>query len=542
MRSINVNLQYANPLANDYLFNFEKVAGFFTYNPYTEQSWADRYAYLTSRPKQSRDCVVKALTDYNLALGAGQDTLDNVQLLSRADAAVVVTGQQAGLLGGPLYTIYKALTAVQLARTYTARLNRPVIPVFWIAAEDHDFGEINHFHILNRQGQPTRIRLETEPQGKFSIGHLPVPAEVTTVLNELEKAAMDTEFKPIELDFAAKSAAESKNLADWFGRLLLRWLGSTGLVLVNPMDPGLRQLEASLFKQAVIHAGEVNALLDKLAQELRAKEYPIGVEKDAANINLFMYHNGERLALTKTETGYKLKGREVEFSRDELLDLIETKPEKFSPNVVLRPLTQEILFPTLAYVGGPGEVNYFSQYKEIFELFQLQMPIIYPRVNVTLVEGSVENYLHKYQLSLEDVLVNLEEKRKQLLAASDRIGIDKVFMELQEQVEVAYTKAIGVIKEIDPALDKLGRENRDRVLTQVEWLKSKTQQAHRKENDVALRQFEKLGNHLAPGGSLQERYLSGIHFVLKYGSQFYNSLNELNLLNGVAHKMVFLKG
>jgi bacillithiol synthase len=541
LRSVDVNLKSSNSFANDYLYDFDKLKALFAYDPYASQSCTERYEYLSSKPHPSRATVVKVLTEYNRELGAGQETLDNIALLAQAETAVVVTGQQAGLLGGPLFTIYKALTAIQLAKKYSRQLNRPVIPVFWVASEDHDFGEINHFHILDRQGKPARIRLETEPKGKFSIGDIAVPPEAEAVIAQLADSSIDTEFKPDLLDFLGKSARESENLADWFGRILLKWLGSTGLVMLNPMDPSLRNLEADLFRQALDNAPQVNTLLSKAGAELSSKGYPVGVEKDQDNLNLFMYHNGERLALIKTGTGYGLKGTEESFSRDSLLELMEAEPERFSPNVILRPLTQELLLPTLAYVGGPGEINYFSQYKEIFELFKLQMPIIYPRANITLIEGSMENYLNKYNLTLEDVLFNLDEIRQQLLVASDPVGIDNVFQELHQRVAEAYSRAIGVIKEIDPMLDKLGRENQERVLSQIDWLKSKTQQAHRKDNDVALRQLEKLSNNLSPSGNLQERFLSGMYFAIKYGCGFFNSLNEMDLVGNVAHKMLFLK-
>lgn len=535
-----VQIQYGNRFANDYLYDFAKVQEFFAYNPYQPQSFVERYAYLQQTRFENRAALTGVLAQYNLAMGAGPATMRNIELLKNSEAAVIVTGQQAGILGGPLYSVYKAITAVQLAKQWSERLQRPVVPVFWIASEDHDFVEVNDLHVLDKGGRPVRVKLDFEPAGKYSVGDIQLPAGISSLFDELTALMPETEFKSELLDFLASSAAQSGNFADWFGRIILHWLGDLGLILINPLDVQLRRLEKEFFKAAIESFPEVNRKLEQKAELLALKGYGAAIEKDADTVNLFVYKNKERLALSGDGDTFYLRGSEDNLSRKELLQLAEDEPQSFSPNVVLRPLSQDILLPTLAYVAGPGEISYYSQYFEIYRLFGLQMPIIYPRANLTLIEGSVEKCMKKYDVSLEDVLYQAEHVRAQYLEAQDKVGIAQVFEDLSRQVAAAYEEAVAKITSIDQTLAKLGEENMERVLAQVEWLKSKTLQTHRKANDVFVRQFGKMCNGLAPNGHLQERFLGSVYFAAKYGQNFFQQLAEVPLVDTTYHKVIYL--
>ncbi|MDA8441828.1 MAG: bacillithiol biosynthesis cysteine-adding enzyme BshC [Peptococcaceae bacterium] len=541
MRTEQVKLAYGNPFTNDYLYDFAKVAGFFQYNPYSGESFAQRYAYLQRQQPADRCVAADVLREYNLRLGNGAESMQNIELLRNPETVAVITGQQSGLLGGPLYTVYKALTAIQLAERLSRELAKPVVPMFWIAAEDHDFSEINEVQVLDQAGLPTRCRLEFEPAGKCSVGEIGLPHEVSALLDELGRLTPETEFKPELLHTLSVSAAASDNFADWFGRIMVHWVGSLGLVFVNPLDRRLRDLEKNLFRTALERYAEVNAALSESAGALSQLGYPVAIAKDPGNLNLFLYQSGERLALQEQSDQFALRGSGELFSKDELARLIEDTPERFSPNVVLRPLTQDVLFPTLAYVGGPGEVNYFAQYQHVYPLFGLEMPIIYPRANISLVESSVEKCMAKYSLSLEDLLYRAEGIRSSYLDEQDTVGIDAVFSELQASVVAAYAKALETITPIDAGLEKLGADNQEKIIAQINWLKAKTLQAHRKANDVFLRQFGKACSGLVPKGQLQERYFSSVYYALKYGPDLWLKVAEVPLTEDTKHKLIFLK-
>lgn len=541
MRSEEIRLNYSNSLANDYLQDFSRVQEFFTYNPFKPESFIARSAHLDNTYSgERRSLVTQVMREYNSGLGAGPETLASVEVFSRPDALAVVTGQQAGILGGPLYSVYKALTAIQLASRMSKELARPVVPIFWIAAEDHDYTEVNEVNVLDREGQKLKLALDYQPDRKYSIGDIAVPNQFEALLADLGGLTQDTEFKAGFLELLRKSAQESENLADWFGRILLDWLGPLGLILINPLDKRLRALESEIFTGAIDRFSRINDVVSGNGAALAAKGYPVSVSKDSDNVNLFMYMEQERLALTGSAEGFKLKGREHTFGEEELLAIIAAEPERFSPNVVLRPLTQDVLLPTLAYVGGPGEISYCCQYKGVYELFNMEMPIIFPRANLTLVEGGSEKYLRKYQVSLEDLFNRQEEIQQENLKQRDEVGIDQIFADLEEKIAAAYVPVVSAIKGLDPALGKLGEENKERVISQVNWLRGKTLQAHRKANDVFIRQFRKLCSSLAPNGQLQERVYGGALFVLKYGPAIWRDLARVDLTSNTLHKVIYL--
>ncbi|HWJ02493.1 MAG TPA: bacillithiol biosynthesis cysteine-adding enzyme BshC [Verrucomicrobiae bacterium] len=541
MRCTNVHLTSTNPMVNDYLTEFSRLEEFYTYNPNQPESFAVRYDRLIGQFRGDREVVTAVLKDFNQTIGAGPKTFHNIELLSGPDAAVVVTGQQAGILGGPLYTIYKAITAIQLAAKLTRELNKPVVPVFWIASEDHDFLEINHFNVWNREGEPVKLKLGFEPAGKISVGDIAVPPEVESLLAGLEAEIQDSEFKLANLQFLSASAQASNNLAEWFGRIICNWLGDSGLIFIDPMHSQLRKQERRIFGIALEKFSEINRSLRDAGEKLKAKGYPVMVDKEQDSVNLFVYHAGQRLALTSDGATYNTRDGVFSMSREEILRMAEETPESFSPNVMLRPLTQETILPTLAYVGGPGEISYWGQFKEIFQLFGMEMPIVFPRANLTVVEAGIENYLSKYDFSLEDVLYNAEGVKSRYLESLDQVGIERVFETLNADIARAYAGVGETLAMIDPSLKELTKDNQIRISSQVDWLKGKALQAHRKANETFIRQFKKICNSLAPEGKPQERYISGINFLVKYGPQFFQELAELDLISNTEHKVVYLK-
>lgn len=542
MRSEETLIKYSNNLVNDYLHNFNNVADFFKYNPYCKESFSERAGYLDAQyDNKLRQEVVKVLSEYNLSLGAGNETLQAIELLANPQTLVVVTGQQAGLFGGPLYSLYKALTAIQLSTKMSAELARPVVPVFWVAAEDHDFDEINAVQLLDKGGSVAKLELKFRPAGKFSIGDIEVPSEIEHLIDEFTALSMDTEFKDELLNSLHTTASKSPNLADWFARIILEWLGPHGLIMLNPCDKRLRALERGVFEQALNQYQDINRVVNRIGEQLEAQGYKAALKNDANNVNLFTYPNGERLALREEDGSYKAKGLGASYSKDELSEMIKIEPERFSPNVVLRPLTQDILLPTLAYIGGPGEIHYYAQLAKVYELVAMKMPIIYPRANITLVEKSCENHLNKYCLTVPGVLENAEELGRKFLDKLDVIGIDEIFDAMEIQFAELYAKLISDIAKIDSSLDKMGNENKERILSQINWLRDKTAKAHRNANDVFVRQYGKLCNNLLPDGQFQERMINTIYFSLKYGPDFFTELAKQDLLSSRLHKLIYLR-
>lgn len=545
MRLTSIEINQKNPFVENYFKNFAAVEEYYAYNPYRREDFLRRYRYLQDKRSGANSAeVADILEQYNTELGCGQAALANLQRL-REGAPCVLTGQQAGIMTGPLYTIYKIITAIQLAANMSGELGTPVIPLFWVASEDHDYQEINQLELVTKENRLAKLKLEWEPEGKFSIGDLPVNEAVAVLIEELAANTIDTEFKEEVLGLARAAAGHANSLADWFARLINKLFDNYGLVMVNPMLPGLRGLARNIFIEFLGKTTEINEALIDTSDRLKAAGYNPQIEIGENQTNLFMYFgegHGERLPLLWDGEQYTTRGVEKAWSREEILDLMEREPASFSPNVVLRPVTQDYLFPTLAYIGGPGEIAYYGQYREIYPLFGMEMPIIYPRINITLVERYLDGYAQKYNLSYEEILTGGLKAREELfLAEADKIDLDGLFTGMRDELRSLYGRIMPQLASLDDNLKTICFENEKRIMHQVEQLEGKARQYHRKKSSDSLRQFEKIGLNLVPEGSWQERKFNIFPYLIKYGPDLIGKIAALDLIKDSKHKLIFVE-
>lgn len=532
--------EYKNPLVNQYLYDFSSVEELYAYNPYTVQGFQERLKKVLQEYNTDREQLVRILLPYNRELGCGPETEENIRMLGRKDAVVVVTGQQAGVFTGPLYTIYKTISVIQLARQKSRELGVPVIPVFWVASEDHDFNEINHLDLINSQGRMERLVLEEEPQGKYSVGDIPVTEAVFKMIERLAEETNPAEWKDGYIEQLKTYARQADNLADWFARIMMGFFGQYGLVIINPMLPGIRQILAPLYGQFIMAAEEVNGALHKGQQKVIAMGFEPQVDKAPEHLHLFRYIDGERLPILKEESGYSVRGHDLVWTGEELVAAARENPEQFSPNVVLRPVAQDFIMPLLAYVAGPGEISYYALYKEIYPLFNMSMPVIYPRANVTLMEGNIGKLMKKYRLNMSDVTAGLEDKLRDLLKEIAEVDIEGLFGDLKNKVSDIFGQVTGEAEKIDPALTIVGEESLNKVLYQINHYMEKTQQMHRKKNEVVIRQFEKIAVSLFPRNNYQERVFNIFPYLFKHGPGLLEGLVALPLLQGKEHNIVWV--
>jgi bacillithiol synthase len=545
----------ASPAVEAFLFDFAKVSQAYEYDWRKQESFAARAAYLNGGGyKGDRAGLAAALQAYNATLGAGPDVLENVALLGQARTLAVVTGQQAGVFTGPAYSIYKAMTALHLAQQQSERLGVPVVPVFWIAGEDHDWQEVAAVLAPSGDGT-TRVALRESFDGdKRSVGLAPIPASLFDgVLDEFIALLPETEFKAEVADRLRMAALEGPaldptitwgqpTLADWFGRLITWLFAGTGLVICNSADPALRRLEAEFFAKVVARHEAVDTALANGYSLLERLGYKATVDRQPGNLNLFTYADGQRLPMQAEGDQFWVRDRaDLGWIRPELTDLVLSRPELFSTNVVLRPVVQGVLFPDLAYVGGPGEISYFGLYREVYTALDSQMPIVYPRESVTLVEPPVARILEKQGLTVEDAFYRLEEKKQELLEREDRLGITELFSHFRSSFGELYEQLVLRVLELDPNLRFVTEENQKQIAVQINKLEEKARQQHRKNCEVAIKQFERLKAQLQPAGGLQERQMSILPFVAKYGPDLVRRLvAETDLEEGWAHRVVYL--
>jgi len=536
-----------------YQNNFAKIAPAYEYDWSLQESYARRAAFLNGGGfTGDRGALSAALYRYNQALGADEAALANAQLLAQPTTLVAITGQQAGIFTGPAYSIYKAMTTIRLARRQSELLGVPVIPVFWIAGEDHDWHEVSWVMIPSGDTTHRLALKEHFEQEKRSVALAPAPASLPEVIAEFEQLMPETEFKAELMERIRQAAGGAPalgpeasggqpSLSDWFGRLMAWLFQGTGLVFLDSADPALRQIEAPFLARAIESAEQVDAAFLRGIERWESLGFKTTVERHAGSLNLFTYVDGARLPLMVSGDRVWVRGHEgLSWSRQEVLDMAETHPERFSTNVVLRPVVQGYILPDLVYVGGPGEINYLGLYKDVYQTMGQQMPIFYPREGFTLVEPPLARIMEKQQLSFDDVFHHLEERKQELLEREDRLGITRLFEEFRQGFGERYSELTGVILQLDQHLNQVIEENRKQIEHQINKLEEKAKHQHRKNCEVSIRQFDRLRAHLTPHG-LQERSVSILPYLFKYGPDLVARLIEaVPLEERWSHRAIYL--
>lgn len=525
------------PLIDAYRFNFKEVQEFFQYDPSDPESFEKRYQYLQSRA-YPRANVCQALARYNQSIGASQMTMENIERLVDERTVAVVTGQQAGVLTGPLYTIYKALTVVQLANKLSTE-GIPAVPVFWIASEDHDFPEIAGTYFLNRDHEEEEVRLNGDVE-RQPIGRIHLVNEVQTLLDEFAEKSLDTEFKAEMIQRIREMAECSSDLAQWFGRIMAWLLAETGLIFVDSLDPTLRQLGKAFFQQVVEQNTEITQHLKNAEERLAKKGYPAQTHKRDHQVHLFLIDADDRYPLDQEGSGYILRGTDRFLTEADLVDWMENSPETVSTNVVTRPVFQDLLFPTIAYVGGPGEIAYYAQYRGIYPLFDLEMPIIYPRISITLIERTIAKNMKKYDLTPEQVFTQFAEIQKKYLLERDELGLNEKFSKIKGLIIPEYQKLIKEIQSLDPKFKDLGKQNLQRIIDEINYLEEKANHQHRKNSEDLLRQLDKIKINLQPNGIFQERRFNIFPYLFKYQKSLIYRILDEEFLSFADHYLVYL--
>lgn len=466
---------------------------------------------------------------------AAQRSLD---LLAQPDSLAVVGGQQAGLFGGALLIFYKALTVVQTARYAEQQLGRPVVPVFWIAGEDHDFDEANHVFVQGADGGTRRIRVERPNGSRQAVSRtLLSAADWEAALAELADTLPDTEFKADLLERLKAHVADSPTLSLAFARLLADWFGPDGLVLLDADDPGLRALEGPMFRALIERSGELEQALGQGERAVGDLGFPLQAETAPGSANLFLHHEQGRLLLFKEEGRFFDRKRLVSLEPRELLAMTEESPDRLSTNALTRPLMQDYLLPVLAAVLGPSEMAYWGVLGPAFRAFGMQMPVLVPRQSFTYLEPSVAKLLDKYSLTPEQAISQWEEMKTRWLASQDRWDLAGTFSAARERFLQIYAPVMETVSSLQPALAKLSESNRDKILEQIAYLENRSLDALTKQHETAIRQWDRIRSSLSPGGKPQERLYGTLHFWNRYGPAWLDAWMDVPFDAAGSHRL-----
>ena len=505
-------LPWTGRLIRDYCHAFERLAPYFAGSPSHAASWIDA---LESRRRRRPDAAIADLVLRQLDnRGAPAAARTAAARLRDADTVAVVTGQQAGLFGGPLFTLHKAITAVRLARRLADEHGAAAVPVFWVDAEDHDIEEIRGCHVLDGELQRVSVSLEVDAPPGTSAAAVVLDDSIRGVLDSLRAALPPTEFTAEVIDALAASYAPGMRLVDAFARWLDRLLGDHGLVVFDASDPAAKPFVRSLFKREIGNPGRTARLAADAGAELTALGYHAQASPAAGAVALFRL-DGARQAIRAIDGTFSSGGRTL--AAQALLEDIDTEPARFSPNVLLRPVVQDTLLPTVAYVAGPSELAYLGQLRGIYAAFDVPMPIIYPRASATLVDAATVRFLNRYEVDFAQLRPRDDAALNRLLAQQIPEAIEQAIAAAEQSAAGHLDTIRNAVPTLDPTLAGAASSTAGRIARELGNLRGKVVSAAKRKDSTLRRQFERARAQSFPGGAPQERSVAGVHFLNRHG-------------------------
>src|SRR6266576_270841 len=455
----------------EYLDHFEKVKSFYFYPPTTPA--VTRSARKLEYPAERRRELTSILRKQNITLGAGVETLGNLERLEKS-AVAIVSGQQVGLFSGPAYSVYKALTAIQIAEELTLS-GIPAVPVFWMATEDHDLEEVRHTTWFDK-GKLVRFELPALPESRRPVGEIPLGAQIEPFVQEAAEL-LANQGSDLLAEYLIESYGPEETYGSAFGKLFTRLFAQHGLVLMDPLDDGLHKAAAPLYQHALAERDALNEKLLERGKDLDRAGFDAQVKVTARSTLLFRMDEGGRHVVTASTNNFQSGDKTWE--REELVHKTHIEPEKFSPNALFRPVVQDYLLPTAAYIAGPAEIAYFAQSEVVYRLLLGRMPVLLPRAGFTLVDAKADKLLRRYGLSVEDVWAGPQGLWHKMERQSVPGSLSKTFDRNQKQIAKMLTQLGKQIERLDPSLKGTVARAQKRIEFHIDKLRRKAGQIGR---------------------------------------------------------------
>jgi bacillithiol biosynthesis cysteine-adding enzyme BshC len=525
----------------DYIGDFESVKQFYSTNYRHQDDWAKTLRHVAAA-QRDRSAIANILSQQNRNFHCGVKTLGNIDLLYNDNTLAVVTGQQVGLFTGPLYTIFKTLTTIKLVQQLNARFpDYQFVPVFWLEGEDHDYEEVSSIRLINKSNDLIKLdyRLSDDDQNRNlgAVGVLEFEDSIEQFLQSVEQAIPDTEFKPKVFHLFRTAYQMTFNRA--FVHLMNDLLEDSGLIYIDPNDPEIKKLLVPVFRRELETTPRLCQMVIDQSAELE-KQYHAQVKPKP--INLFLFQNkGRYLIEPRAEGGYSLKGTRKHLTKEELDTIVESSPGMLSPNVVLRPICQDWLLPTAAYVAGPSEIAYFAQLRPLYHEFNVPMPVIYPRASATIIEGRVNKVMERFSLQITDFFQDVELIKRRVAEESLNVNLEELFGGTTATIDESLLRMRGALESVDPTLLGALENASTKVKYQIDGLREKTIVAQKRKSEVVLRQVDKAALHVFPESVFQERSLNVLHFLNRYGLEFLRWLQSELVVDKFKHQVIKLE-
>jgi bacillithiol biosynthesis cysteine-adding enzyme BshC len=514
---------WIRPLAGDYAYNFTKVGSLYAGNPIEPDAWRDAVARAQHKARD-RAAVVSLLQAQQEQRNAPPAARAAVARLADPASVAVVTGQQAGAFGGPLFTLLKALTALQLARRTERDLKVPVAAVFWVDAEDHDWEEVRSCTVLDAEFQPRTVTLpDLEGAGELPIAQLKLDPGVERTIDELASVLQQTEFTSQVIAEIRAAWKPGTGMARAFATWIETLLGPHGLVVFESADPRAKPLVADVFSKELASPGRTAALAAEAGESLAARGHAPQVVLQPDSVALFSLDEGRRPIKRQ---GDQLVIGEMVHTSEALARDAAARPGGFSPNVLLRPIVQDTLFPTICYVAGPSELAYLGQLRGVYEQFGVPMPLMFPRTTATLLDSGAARFLEKYDVPFLDLRTPDESALNKLLEAQLPATVEESLRAAAAQTQQSMARVVEALPSLDPTLAGAAKTTLGKMEHELQSLHSKVIHAAKKRDETLRRQFVRAQAQAFPHGHPQERTLGVVYFLNKYGPGLVDLLLE----------------
>jgi bacillithiol biosynthesis cysteine-adding enzyme BshC len=497
--------------------------------PVTDWAAASRLLHYDADRRQR---VAGILERQNREWNASPATLESIARF-RAGASVMVTGQQVALFGGPLFSLFKALTAIKLAAEAT-KSGAECVPVFWLATEDHDLAEVNHVTLLDGEGRLHELVTPSHSAEDAPVGTVRLGAEIEGVVEAAARSLGDSDAA----NFLRQSYRPGESLGSAFGRLFSLLFRDSGIVLLDASDPELHRIAEPVYRGAALAAADLAHDLLRRSQALEAAGYHAQVKVTPTSTLLFQMQDGSRSPIHRVNGGFQ-SGKE-KLTGDALAARITSQPEQFSANVLLRPVVEDYLLPTLAYVGGPAEVAYFAQASVVYEELLGRVTPVVPRLSATLVEPRVQRLLDRYRLRLTDTFHGAEQLRETLARHSLPSNLDARFNAAAASLSQSLDGVTASLAEFDPTLAQAAERARAKMNYQLERLRGRAGRAQLRRSELLARHAEEISASLYPHKDLQERSIGGVSFMARYGRELLLRLYDAATLECPGHQVIAL--
>jgi len=510
-------LPHQPKLLRDYLQSYEQVSAFFQHQPDLESIL--KVARALDYPAARRAEVAAALRQQNELLGAGSATFANLDRFEKG-AVAVVSGQQVGLFGGPAYAVYKAIAAVRIAKDLTDQ-GVDAVPIFWMATEDHDLDEVRRTTFFH-DGKLVEFELPQGAGNGAPVGRVPLGAEVEVLQHAA--AVLDGE-QGGELATVLKECYRAEETyGSGFGKLFARLLKHAGLILLDPLDLRLHRLAQALFARAVEERDAIDEALLERDKLLERSGYAPQVKVTSRSTILFHISRDGRQVITDGEGQFQSGQRA--WTKRELLEVVRNEPENFSPNALFRPVVQDYLLPTAAYIGGPAEISYFAQSEVLYRHLLGRMPVMLARPDFTLVDAKAQRLLKQYSIDVEQVWDGPQELGKRMSVASIPGNLASLLQENGGEIQKRLKQWSDAVAVLDPTLKTAVETAQNKIEYQAEKLQQMIGRAlDRKSGTVAAHQ-EFLSNLIYPRKSLQSRELCFLPFAARWGQAAFDEIER----------------